>query len=423
MSGKRLPPGEHSPPGSGGSPGRPEESGHAGESQHGRDRIDVARWRAEFPLLDEGVYLRNNAMGATPRRAIARLYAYGESILVQGDDVWASWYPLVLGAGDRVGKLIGAPPGTVTTGGSVTGFVHQVASCLTFPPERPKVVLSELDFPSVRYAWQAWTRYGAEPTIVPSRDGGITLDDQTLLAAIDERTALVVLSLPSYGSSFVPDVPAVVARAREVGALVLVDAFQGFGILPIDVIALGVDFLVSGCRKFALGSAETAFLYVRQDLVETLTPAMVGWMGHEDPFGFAPEFRYAEGARRFQVGTPLVLPLYLAEAGWAVLEEVGIGAIRDRSLTLTDRIIRHADALGIPLGTPRDPARRGGVMTLRPTEGAECAQELNARRFRCSFRPGAGLRVAPHFYNTEDEVDRFMEALAGLVAGALPQGC
>jgi selenocysteine lyase/cysteine desulfurase len=368
-------------------------------------------WRAEFPILESGIYLLNNALGAPPRGIRAMLDRYADEMLRLGEHGWQVWYPWVLEAADRVGRLVGAPPGTTVLDSSVTTLLHRVASALDFRGDRPRVVTSALDFPSVGYAWQGWTRHGAELVVVPSEDG-IRVSPERLAEAIDERTGAVSVSLATYCSGALLDLTPVIRKARSVGAIVIVDAFQAFGVVPIDVVAQDIDVLISGTRKFALGAGESAFLSVRRELLDRLEPLFVGWFAHRDPFAFQRELEYAPDARRFSMGTPLVLPHYVASVGWGILESVGLEAIRARSLELTGRIMDWADELRLEVATPRAPEARGGVVCLK-FDGAEAVtKRLNQLGIGCSYRPASGLRLGPHFFNTLDEIDRAMGAIA-----------
>jgi kynureninase len=368
-------------------------------------------WRSEFPVLANSVYFLNNAMGAAPLGLKAKLEQYAEEQWRLGDQGWKVWWPWVLAHGDRIARQINAPAGSVILDVGVTALVHRFASGVDFKGDRRRVVTSALDFPSVGYAWQGWQRHGAEIVVVPSPDG-IVVDEEALIAAIDERTAVVSLSLATYCSGALVDVSRVAQKAHAMGAIVLVDAFQAYGIVPIDVEQLGADVLVSGTRKFALGAGESAFMYVRPSIASKLQPMLNGWFAHRDPFAFAAEFEMAADTQRFMGGTPTVLPHYAASAGLDVIEAVGIDRIRSRSLALTSRIIMQADEQGLGLVTPRADAERAGVVCLKFPLSAEVAERLNASGFSCSHRPTSGLRLGPHFFNLDSEVDQFMAALA-----------
>jgi kynureninase len=232
--------------------------------------------------------------------------------------------------------------------------------------------------------------------------------------AIDERTLLVPVTHVLYKTGAIQDVEAIVARAREAGALVVLDAYQSVGTVPLDVTALGVDFAVGGSVKWLCGGPGAAWLYVRPDLASTLEPAITGWQAHARPFAFEPEQDYAEGAARFLTGTPNVPALYAATAGYDVVEEVGVERIRERSVEQTALLVELLDEAGFPVGSPRDPARRGGTVCVKPPDSKRVNRELADRGVICDWRPDVGLRLGPHFYNTDDELRFAVELIAEL---------
>jgi selenocysteine lyase/cysteine desulfurase len=366
--------------------------------------------RDRFPILETQVYFLNNAMGAAPRTLQTKVDQYVQEQLAMGEHGWEVWWPWVQAEADRVAGFIGAPAGSVVFGMGVTELLHRVASALPVLD----VVTSALDFPSVGYAWQGWASRGAKVAVVPSPDGA-SPDEDAIIAAISPETTVVSVSLATYCSGALVDVARIAARAREVGAVTIVDAFQAYGIVPIDVVALGADVLISGTRKFGLGASESSFMYVRPELAERLQPVVVGWFGHEAPFAFAPALVPAPGSQRFNLGTPMVLPHYAASAGLDVLLELGIERVRAASLALTDRLIARADDLGLAVATPRAHARRAGVVCLKFPGADEACRRLNADGFACSYRPTSGLRLGPHFFNTLEEADRLMDHLAAVV--------
>lgn len=237
------------------------------------------------------------------------------------------------------------------------------------------------------------------------------------MRAIDERTQIVCVSHATFGTGSLLDVVPLVRRARAVGALVVLDAYQSVGAVPIDVDALDVDFVLGGAHKWLCGSYESAFLYVRPSLLHQLTPSATGWMASADPLSFGWPNRFADTARRFASGTPAVLPSLMSRPGLTIVREVGMDAIRRLSLDRTDRIIARADEAGLTVVTPRPHARRGGIVTLRFADDAEVARALIVKGFVCSYR--RGLRIAPHFYNTNDEIDCFMDELVELAQAAV----
>jgi selenocysteine lyase/cysteine desulfurase len=370
--------------------------------------------RAEFPLLATCVYLNSNSTGATPRGAKAALDDYWRTVERWRDEVWDRWFGDLRAYADEIAELIGAPSGSVVCDVNVSTLLARVMSCFDFR-ERPRVVTSDLEFPALPHVLRAFERYGAEPVIVPSRDG-VEIDAERLVGEIDERTELVCVSHAAFRTGALLDVAPIVRRAHEVGALVVLDACQSVGVVPIDVAASGVDFLLGGAHKWLCGSYESAFLHVRPTLLPDLRPAASGWLAAADPTSFGPPTGWAEDARRFSGGTPAVLPSQFSRPGLAIIREIGVEAIRRRSLALTDHIIASAEEAEVRVITPRPRERRGGIVVLRFPGDAEVARDLIASEFICSYR--GGLRIAPHFYNTDEEVDRFMDELVRRVRRA-----
>ncbi|HJZ85112.1 MAG TPA: aminotransferase class V-fold PLP-dependent enzyme [Polyangia bacterium] len=371
---------------------------------------DLLRWRAEFPALEGSVYMVSHSLGAMPRAAYDALREFADLWVKSSINAWLeAWLPEVDRAGERVGRILGAPPGSVIMLPNVSTAQSIVASCFDFDRERRKVVYTDLNFPTVSYVWKAEERRGAKVEIVRS-DDGIGVPTARLLEAIDERTLIVPISHVLFRSSFVQDAAAIVARAHEVGALVLLDTYQSAGTLPLDVGALGVDMATGGSVKWLCGGPGAGYLYVRPDLLPRLRPRVTGWFAHRTPFAFEmPEQDYADGPWRMIGGTPSIAPLYQARAGAEIIAQIGVDRIREKSLRQTERLIALADRAGFRLGSPREPARRGGTVCFDFDGSGEVARELNRRKFFCDHRPQCGIRVSPHFYTTDEEVDRFME--------------
>lgn len=363
--------------------------------------------RAEFPLLEQCIYLNNNSTGAMPRGIKLVLDAYWDTLASWRDEVWDRWWPDLWAYADDLSAFIGAPKGSVLSDANLTTLLGRLMSCFDFRA-RPRVITSNLEFPTAEFLFRGFARYGCELTVVPSRDGA-TIDEEAVLAAIDERTQLVFLSHTTFTTGSLLDVGPIVRRAREVGALVGLDAYQSVGVVPVDVAALDVDFLFGGAHKWLCGSIESAFLYVRPGLLADLRPAATGWIAGADPFSFKPASAYATDARRFSGGTPAVLPALISRVGMRILREIGVDAIRRASLRRTERIAARAEEAGLTVVTPRAPDRRSGIVYLRFPGDARAVAALNAKGIVCSYRDG--VRVGPHFYNTDEEIERFMDAL------------
>jgi kynureninase len=288
-----------------------------------------------------------------------------------------------------------------------------ILSCFEFEPARNRVVYGEGEFPSVRYLYQAQRRRGAEVEIVA--------DAAAVLEALDDRTLLVPVSHVLYGTGEIQDVEAIVERAHEVGALVVLDAYQSVGSVPLDVSDLGVDFAVGGSVKWLCGGPGAGWLYIRPELAARLEPTFTGWQAHARPFAFESEQDYAAGATRFLTGTPNVPALYAATAGYDLVEEVGVERIRERSLAQTTLLIELLDAAGFEVLSPREPGRRGGTVVVRTPDLEAVHRELEAREVICDFRPETGIRLGPHFFNTDDELRFAVEQLGEIVSSSEPR--
>jgi len=342
-----------------------------------------------------------------PAAAEQRMLEYARTWKERGIRAWAEgWWEMPMTVGDQIGRIIGAPAGSTVMHQNVAVAEGIVLSC--FRPvdsARNRVVYEEGNFPSVRYLYQA--QPDLEVAVVP--------DDIAIVDAIDERTLLVPITHVLFKTAEIQDVEAIVRRAHECGAYVVLDAYQSAGIVPLDVTALNVDFAVGGSVKWLCGGPGNGWLYVRPDLAETLEPTFMGWQAHARPFGFEPELEYAEGAARFLTGTPNVPALYAATAGYDLIEEIGVAQIRENSVRQTKLLIELLDEAGFEVGSPRDPARRGGTITVRTPEFEAVHKELSERQIICDFRPDAGLRLGPHYYNTDDELRHTVEQISEIV--------
>lgn len=366
---------------------------------------DPLRYRDEFPILQDTVYLNSNSAGAFPRGMDDVFSRYAATLRHWRDDAFDGWWEELQRYHATLERFIVAAPGTVVSDASVSALLGRLGTCFDFGGARNRVITTDLEFPSVPFIWDAFRRYGAEPIVVETGDD----PEGAIEALLDERVKLVSVTHASFRTGRLLDLERIVRAAKRVGALVITDAYQSTGTVPIDVQALGVDFLLAGAHKWLCGSMESAFLYVRPDLLPTLEPAATGWMAGSDPFTFEAPRARASTAQRFATGTPAVLPAMVSQVGMDLIEAVGSEAIRSHSLALTDRILAWAEDAGIASPTPRDHAARGGVAVLRFAGDREATAALAGRGFICSWR--GGLRVAPHFYNTAEEVERFLQAL------------
>jgi kynureninase len=369
-------------------------------------------FRPQFPILERTTYLVSNSLGAMPRAVPERLADYVEQWAELGVRAWASgWWEMPITVGDEIAPLIGAERGSVAMLPNVSIAQAAVLSALDYSPPRDTIVMTGLDFPSVRYVYDGLARrLGARIVVVPSEDG-ITIDQERLLAAIDERTRLVAVSHVIFRSAYILDARAICRRAHDVGALVSLDAFHSVGVMPVDVAGAGVDFLTGGVLKWLCGGPGGCFLYASPAMSERLAPALTGWQAHARPFGFEPEMEYAPGAVRWLSGTPAIPALFAAIEGPRIVRRAGIDAIRAKSVRQTSRLIELADARGYTVNAPRDPARRGGTVAFDVPHGYEVAQSLLARDILVDYRPEAGIRVAPHFYTSDEELEEAVAAI------------
>ena len=366
--------------------------------------------RSEFPILQNTTYLVSHSLGAMPRAAAERLKAYTDLWATRGVRAWAEgWWQMPTTMGDAIGRLIGAAPGSVVMHQNVSVCQSLLLSCFDLSGPRNKIVYDDLNFPSVMYVYEAHRSQGARIESVASEDG-ITVPLEALLAAIDERTLLVPISHVVFKSGFVQDVAAITRRAHEVGALVVADLYQSAGTVPVDVAAWDVDFATGGSVKWLCGGPGAGYLYVAPRLREQLRPRMTGWMAHERPFAFETGgIEYAHDATRFLHGTPAVPALYASQAGYEIVERLGVDAIRAKSRRQVALLIDAAAERGFEARTPKDPERRGGMVILDVPHAAAVTRELVRREILVDYRPGAGIRFSPHFYSTDDEILHALE--------------
>jgi kynureninase len=371
-------------------------------------------YRIEFPILAQTNYLISNSLGAVPQSVAASLQGYYEAWAYRGVRAWEeAWWMMVTELGDCVAPLIGARTGEVVFQPCVTMSHAVVFSAFDFSSGRSGIVTDAMHFPSILYLIDQERSRGARVSVVPS-DDGISVDTDRLLEAIDESTALVNVSHVFFKSAYIHDVAAIAAKARRVGAITLIDGYQAVGTIPVDVRRLGVDAYIGGCLKWLCGGPGAAFLWVDPVARRRLAPRLTGWMAHHEPFRFEPKLVRREDAWRFLHGTPSIPALYAARPGLEIVNRIGIEAIRQKSLRQTDRLLALADRHGFRCTTPRTHARRAGTVAVDVENGHEISRSLKSLDILCDYRPGAGIRLSPHFYNRDDELDAAIEAIADI---------
>jgi kynureninase len=363
--------------------------------------------RAEFPLLDRYIYLNACSLGPLPLRGRAALDRYAQDWDQKGTPVWFSdWLPLLATFRGRVGELLGAPAGTTAIAPSVSVALTTLATSLPLAAGRKKVLVGELDFPTVGHQWLSRPEFEVE--FVPSRDG-MTIPPSAFAERIDSQTALVVTTHLFYTTGYLQDVRAIADAAHAAGALCLIDGYQTCGCVPVDVEAMGCDAFVGGCLKWLSGGPGNAFLYVRPELIPRMRPHGTGWFATRDPFSFTlQELDFADDARRFETGTWAMPSHYAGLAGLELILEVGVANIQERLRDLTDRILERCDQAGVRTFTPRERAQRCGIVTLECEHPEQVEAQLHATGVIVDSRPGR-IRLSPHWCVTEEELDRGMD--------------
>jgi len=367
---------------------------------------ELLKWRSEFPILDKTVYLISHSLGAMPKATYDRLHEYADAWATRGVRAWAEgWWDMPVTVGNNVARIIGAEPGTVVMHQNVSICQSLILSCLEPTPKRNKIVYSELNFPSVMYVYEAHARGGKLRIETVKSDDGITVPLDRFLEAIDEQTLLVPFSHVLFKSGFLQNAKAITERAHEVGAMVVLDAYQSAGTVPFSVKDVNVDFATGGSVKWLCGGPGAGYLYVRPDLQTTLQPKTTGWMAHEHPFAFETELHYAPNITRFLHGSPAIPALYAAQSGYKIINEIGVDKIREKSVRQTNRLIALAEEAGFKVTSPKNSADRGGTITVGHEEAAALTRELIRREFIVDYRPGAGVRISPHFYTKDEELE------------------
>jgi len=370
-------------------------------------------YRDEFPVVAEKAYLISASLGPISRRAERYLQEYVQSWATKGapDPVWTEdIFPRMASVKRTFGALVGADTDELAITVNVSLALSAIFSCIDFS-ERTKVVLSELDFPTDGHVALAFRRRGAEPVFLKSPDG-LTIPVEAYADAIDERTAAVIINRVLYRTSSLLDAKEVCRLAREAGAFSIVDDFHGTGIIPVDVHDMGCDFYTTGVLKWMCGGPGLAFLYARRDLLQTLEPLVTGWFATREPFSFdLQHLDYHDTARRFEHGTPAAPVAFIAQGGLDIITEVGPANTRERQQDLIDYVIARADQAELPVRSPRDRNARGGMVNIGVGTDAEKVCHALYERDVCTDFRGDGIRVSPHFFNNEQDVDRLFDAL------------
>ena len=376
----------------------------------------LLRWRDRFPILAHKTYLASHTLGAMPGSVPDALREYTDLWATEGVVAWDTWLPEIANVAGILEEIIHAPRGSMTMSQNVTNALAAVLSCLEYETPRNRIVHCAGEFPTVEYLLDGERRLGAE--VIRVGDDPLVFPAEELLGNIDERTVVVVLSHVLFRTSELIDVRPFVERAHRYGALVVLDAYQSMGAVPFNVTELDVDFLVGGSVKWLCGGPGAGYLYAHPKLVDRLEPRFAGWFSHARPFGFeAPPIEYGEGIGRFVGGTPNMPGYYQAREGYRIIREVGVEAVRAKAMRQTTLLRDGALARGFTVNSPERFAERGNHVTIDLPNAQQVKDELIRRGFVIDYRPGAGIRVAPHFYNTDDECTAIIEEMAAIRAG------
>ena len=376
----------------------------------------LLKWREEFPILKVKTYLISNSLGAMPRSVYDRMHDYAEIWATKGVNAWEEeWWELSFKVGNIIAPLIGALPDEISMHPNISLIQAILISSFNFQTKRNKVVFSNLEFPSDMYVYEKLAQNaGARIEIYNSNDG-ITFPTEKIIDAIDEKTLLVPISHILFRSAYVVDVKSIIEKAHSVGAIVILDAYHSVGTIKVDVNELGVDILIGGVLKWLCGGPGGAFLWTSPIVKNKLEPKITGWIAHKNPFAFEDKMEYTDTAYRFMNGTPSIPALYAAQEGPKIVAKAGIDKIRRKSVHQTSLIIAEAQKEGYKINTPLDENVRGGTVTLNMPYAYEISKELIRRNILIDYREGAGIRLAPHFYNTDDEILFALDELKNII--------
>jgi kynureninase len=366
--------------------------------------------RKQFPLLEERTYLATHSLGILPQEAFLDVKEYSQSLYLgrRALPMWLERYEEIF---HSIETLLNAPTGSIALAPSATAAQAAIAAAIVPSAKRNRIIITDLDFPSCRYLWNAQVHRGFEIIEIQASEG-MQIDAGDVIAQINDRVAIVAVSLVSYLNSARLDIKPIIKAAHAAGAIVVLDAYQAIGVIPLDLTSLGADVVVGGTHKWLCGGMGLAFAYVKPSLAEQLDPVYPGWFAHLQPTAFAATFTPAIGARRFQQGTPSIEPIYTSRAGLKLAIDIGVEQIHQRNIELTSYLINYADFLGIPIHTPRDPQHRGGTVCLGVDRAELVVQELAELGIDVDTRSSSRIRVSPHYCNTEADCQRSIETIA-----------
>lgn len=376
----------------------------------------LLKWRGEFPILRSSTYLISNSLGAMPRQVNADLNEYARMWATRGVRAWNdAWWNMQADAGNVIAPLIGAGRGEISMHPNVSLIQSILISSFPYAGKRRDIVFSDLEFPSVIYAYRKFAPDRGARVRMMASGGSAERAQQKVYQSISERTRLVPISHVFFRNGEIQDVKEIARKARRWGATVILDAYHSVGVLPVDVGELGVDILAGGVLKWLCGGPGGAFLWVNPRLRKRIKPKITGWVAHRTPFSFETGMRYRDDVMKFLNGTPPVPVFYTMRAGPRIIAGAGIKAIRKKSMRQTALIRDAAREQGIRVMSPDEAARAGGAVTISLPYAYRVAQELLRRNIVVDFREGSGIRIAPHFYNSDREVLDAMEEIADIV--------
>lgn len=366
---------------------------------------ELLKWRKEFPVLSNSTYLISNSLGAMPRSVYDKMHEYADTWATRGVRAWEEkWWMLNAEVGNTIAPLIGAGKNEISMHTNISSLQAILLSCFNFKSKKNKIVYTDLEFPSDMYVFEKFaTSLGAKVKIIKSGNS-VVPPTEKLLNAIDDKTLLVPISHVLFKSAYIMDVKAIVKKAHSVGALVILDAYHSVGTISVDVKKLGVDILIGGVLKWLCSGPGGIFLWIKPSLRKKLEPKITGWLAHENPFAFEKKMKYTDGVYKFLNGTPPIPALYAAQEGPKIIAKIGIDKIRKKSIHQTSLIIYEAEKEGYKINSPIDFRVRGGTVTLDMPDSHLISKALLKRNILIDYRKGAGIRFAPHFYNSDDEI-------------------